>query len=176
MLYSKLHGEMSERFKEPVLKTGDAETHRGFESHSLRHMSAVIQVTADFLNSRFNRLPVPFDTEISGTHPSCPLRLRTFNEFFRITKNWLTNPKLRGMIQLAEVIGKYGRVVELVDSLDSGSSVHCGRAGSSPASPTKSTHGGFVMSAFFLQKNKNALNDPQKMLPENKVEIDSSRQ
>ena len=31
----------------------------------------------------------------------------------------------------------YGRVVELVDSLDSGSSVHCGRAGSSPASPTK---------------------------------------
>ena len=31
----------------------------------------------------------------------------------------------------------YGRVVELVDSLDSGSSVHYGRAGSSPASPTK---------------------------------------
>ena len=28
-------------------------------------------------------------------------------------------------------------MVELVDSLDSGSSVHCGRAGSSPASPTK---------------------------------------
>ena len=27
-------------------------------------------------------------------------------------------------------------MVELVDSLDSGSSVHCGRAGSSPASPT----------------------------------------
>ena len=27
--------------------------------------------------------------------------------------------------------------MELVDSLDSGSSVHCGRAGSSPASPTK---------------------------------------
>ena len=35
---------------------------------------------------------------------------------------------------------KYGRVVELVDSLDSGSSVHCGRAGSSPASPTKKGH------------------------------------
>ena len=30
-----------------------------------------------------------------------------------------------------------GRVVELADSLDSGSSVHSGRAGSSPASPTK---------------------------------------
>ena len=27
---------MSERFKEPVLKTGDGATHRGFESHSLR--------------------------------------------------------------------------------------------------------------------------------------------
>ena len=37
----------------------------------------------------------------------------------------------------AEARTTYGRVVELVDSLDSGSSVHCGRAGSSPASPTK---------------------------------------
>ncbi len=34
------HGEMSERFKEPVLKTGDAATRRGFESHSLRQKSA----------------------------------------------------------------------------------------------------------------------------------------
>ena len=39
----------------------------------------------------------------------------------------------------AHNIIKYARVVELVDSLDSGSSVHCGRAGSSPASPTKET-------------------------------------
>ena len=31
---------------------------------------------------------------------------------------------------------KYARVVELVDSLDSGSSAHSGRAGSSPASRT----------------------------------------
>ena len=30
-------GEMSERFKELVLKTSDPETGRGFESHSLRH-------------------------------------------------------------------------------------------------------------------------------------------
>ena len=37
-----------------------------------------------------------------------------------------------------------GRVVELVDSLDSGSSVHCGRAGSSPASPTMAS----VLTAF----------------------------
>ena len=32
-------GEVSERFKEPVLKTGDAAMHRGFESHPLRHIS-----------------------------------------------------------------------------------------------------------------------------------------
>ena len=30
-------GEMSEWFKEPVLKTGDLARDRGFESHSLRH-------------------------------------------------------------------------------------------------------------------------------------------
>ena len=34
--YDLPDGEMSERFKEPVLKTGDGATHRGFESHSLR--------------------------------------------------------------------------------------------------------------------------------------------
>ena len=39
--------------------------------------------------------------------------------------------------QLSAQENRDGRVVELVDSLDSGSSVHCGRAGSSPASPTK---------------------------------------
>ena len=44
MWYSKCriwqdgHGEMSEWFKEPVLKTGDSERSRGFESHSLRHI------------------------------------------------------------------------------------------------------------------------------------------
>ena len=30
------NGEVSERFKEPVLKTGDSERGRGFESHPLR--------------------------------------------------------------------------------------------------------------------------------------------
>lgn len=30
------YGEMSEWFKEPVLKTGDSERGRGFESHLLR--------------------------------------------------------------------------------------------------------------------------------------------
>ena len=36
-------GEMSERFKEPVLKTGDGATHRGFESHSLRHIKIALE-------------------------------------------------------------------------------------------------------------------------------------
>ena len=34
--YSFVNGELSEWFKEPVLKTGDGETHREFESHTLR--------------------------------------------------------------------------------------------------------------------------------------------
>ena len=38
------YGEMSERFKEPVLKTGDGATHRGFESHSLRQRITVILI------------------------------------------------------------------------------------------------------------------------------------
>ena len=39
MISFSTHGEMSERFKEPVLKTGDGATHRGFESHSLRQIT-----------------------------------------------------------------------------------------------------------------------------------------
>ena len=33
------YGELSERFKEPVLKTGDSERNLGFESLTLRHNS-----------------------------------------------------------------------------------------------------------------------------------------
>ena len=44
---------------------------------------------------------------------------------------------------------QYARVVELADSLDSGSSVHYARAGSSPASRTKKKDTTFVVS-FFL--------------------------
>ena len=40
------YGEVSERFKEPVLKTGDAATHRGFESPPLRHIFAIEKTTA----------------------------------------------------------------------------------------------------------------------------------
>ena len=35
-------GEMSERFKELVLKTSDSAMSRGFESHSLRHLSNAV--------------------------------------------------------------------------------------------------------------------------------------
>ena len=43
---------------------------------------------------------------------------------------------------------KYARVVELVDSLDSGSSVHSEHAGSTPASRTKRKMS--VRASFFL--------------------------
>ena len=36
---TNLHGEMSEWFKELVLKTSDPARDRGFESHSLRHIT-----------------------------------------------------------------------------------------------------------------------------------------
>ena len=39
------YGEMSERFKEPVLKTGESETAQGFESLSLRHLQTYVQAT-----------------------------------------------------------------------------------------------------------------------------------
>ena len=38
------NGEMSERFKELVLKTSDGATHRGFESHSLRQKEPQYQL------------------------------------------------------------------------------------------------------------------------------------
>ena len=44
--YLKQDGELSEWFKEPVLKTGDAATHRGFESLTLRHITLNAPVAA----------------------------------------------------------------------------------------------------------------------------------
>ena len=64
---------------------------------------------------------------------------------------------------VAEMRRQYGRVVELVDSLDSGSSVHCGRAGSSPASPTRkrqSSHEGcrfYYFIRYYLRSRKKAI-------------------
>ena len=39
------YGELSEWFKEPVLKTGDGETHREFESHTLRQKETAMLVS-----------------------------------------------------------------------------------------------------------------------------------
>ena len=36
-------GEVSERFKEPVLKTGDPGRDRGFESHPLRFLKEALE-------------------------------------------------------------------------------------------------------------------------------------
>ena len=45
---TKLHGEMSEWFKELVLKTSDPARDRGFESHSLRHILNYTTLTGRF--------------------------------------------------------------------------------------------------------------------------------
>ena len=44
MLYCLNDGELSERFKELVLKTSDGATHREFESHTLRQRITVISL------------------------------------------------------------------------------------------------------------------------------------
>ena len=38
-----VYGEMAERLKTPVLKTGAGKTCRGFESHSLRHVPVMLR-------------------------------------------------------------------------------------------------------------------------------------
>ena len=48
---------------------------------------------------------------------------------------------------------EYARVVELADSLDSGSSVHSGRAGSSPASRTNSSSSSEFEEFFYIQSS-----------------------
>ena len=61
-----IYGELSERFKEPVLKTGDGETHREFESHTLRQKETTMLarelsflfVLFSFLSSLFSRIAV----------------------------------------------------------------------------------------------------------------------
>ena len=42
-IYRKKHGEVSERFKELVLKISDSEMDRGFESHPLRQNAQIAQ-------------------------------------------------------------------------------------------------------------------------------------
>ena len=51
---------MSERFKELVLKTSDAATHRGFESHSLRQSFHTIElITSTRRNTQAGRRGAP---------------------------------------------------------------------------------------------------------------------
>jgi hypothetical protein len=65
-------------------------------------------------------------------------RFRHTLRFFReVAENTLDNPRAKCYIKQALIHKAHARVVELADSLDSGSSVHSGRAGSSPASRTK---------------------------------------
>ena len=69
------------------------------------------------------------------------------NKNQKFLKNLLTNSTSRDNISLA-----VARVVELADSLDSGSSVHSGRAGSSPASRTKQTPTSFDVGVCFMSE------------------------
>ena len=45
---SAIHGEVSEWFKELVLKTSDPARDRGFESHSLRHLDLIEHLDRTF--------------------------------------------------------------------------------------------------------------------------------
>ena len=77
-------------------------------------------------------------------------RFRHTLRFFReVAENTLDNPRAKCYIKQALIHKAHARVVELADSLDSGSSVHSGRAGSSPASRTK-TPGSFGFRGFLL--------------------------
>ena len=58
-------GEMSERFKELVLKTSDSERSRGFESHSLRQI---------FLRIEFNTLTEPRLEKYSSGRRGAPAK------------------------------------------------------------------------------------------------------
>ena len=68
------------------------------------------------------------------------------------SKKRLTSRASRGSIlpALSGAQRRNARVVELADSLDSGSSVHYARAGSSPASCTKKKDICFQQMSFFL--------------------------
>ena len=49
----RVSGEVSEGFKEPVLKIGDAAMHRGFESHPLRHRFDCAKAERSAIRSAF---------------------------------------------------------------------------------------------------------------------------
>ena len=56
MVYYIAQGEVSEWFKEPVLKTGDSARSHGFESHPLRHKNpSFAKAKEGFLNDVFRK-------------------------------------------------------------------------------------------------------------------------
>ena len=67
------HGELSERFKEPVLKTGDGATHREFESHTLRQterppkLSGLLAERGDSMYHGINAV----ELALSNSPPDC---------------------------------------------------------------------------------------------------------
>ena len=79
-----------------------------------------------------------------------------WEKIWRKSKKVLTTEDKRGNINLAlnDSATEYARVVELADSLDSGSSVHYARAGSSPASRTTSEQAIEACSDFFSFKGQ----------------------
>ena len=89
-------------------------------------------------------------------------RFRHTLRFFReVAENTLDNPRAKCYIKQALIHKAHARVVELADSLDSGSSVHSGRAGSSPASRTK-TPGASAPGVFCcLRASENAEKAPR---------------
>ena len=81
----------------------------------------------------------------------------TLRFFLAVAENTLDNPHAKCYIKQALNDKAYARVVELADSLDSGSSVHSGRAGSSPASrttPRKLRLPGFFLPAANITAKK----------------------
>ena len=81
------YGELSEWFKEPVLKTGDGETHREFESHTLRQKETAMLV---------RELPFLFVLFSSDR-----LRIREKSEKRIDTDSGLTSPEFSGVLFLA---------------------------------------------------------------------------
>ena len=78
------YGELSEWFKEPVLKTGDGETHREFESHTLRQKETAMLV---------RELPFLFVLFSSDR-----LRIREKSEKRIDTDSGLTSPEFSGVL------------------------------------------------------------------------------
>ena len=99
-------GEMSERFKEPVLKTGDGATHRGFKSHSLRqhtlevytqsishHINIESSYTHFGLDNTLTSLLLPSNSPRKKSRSrSAPFYVLPFYCSLHSTDGWLVGP------------------------------------------------------------------------------------